>query len=404
MKILIVTQYFWPERFRINDVARGLIEKGHDVTVFTGLPNYPTGKFFEGYGYAGPYKQNWEGVKIVRAPLFPRGINKGWRLALNYLSFLVLGSLWAPFVCREKYDRIFVYQLSPVTGAFPAVVLKWLKRTPIYFWVTDLWPETLAATGTVKSPFALNLWGIFVKFLYDQSECVLVTSKGFIDKIAERGVSRKKLLYWPQWGENLFLETKINVNDALDVPTGFVLMFAGNIGTSQSFETLLDAAKILKKHEDIKWAILGDGLQKNWVAAEIKKHGLEKVFILLGSRPVEMMPAYYSKADVLLASLKKDPLFAITVPAKIQSYLPSEKPIIVSMDGEGADLVNEAGVGIACPANDANKLAEGVLKLYKASESERQEMGRRGKAYFLANFERRKLLDRLDTIMTRRLW
>ncbi len=406
MKILIVTQYFWPETFRINDIAKGLVEKGHEVTVYTGLPNYPKGKFFDGYGYTGPYRENWNGVSIVRAPLIPRGANKGWQLVLNYLSFFILGSVLAPFLCKGSFDRIFVCQLSPVTGSFPAIILKWFKRAPIYFWVTDLWPETLEATGIVKSKWALNLWGRLVKFMYDQSECVLVSSKGFIEKIKSRGISPLKIVYWPQWGEDQFLK-QIQVESSLKkatVPEGFVVMFAGNIGTSQAFETIVEAAKKLKQHQEIKWVILGDGLQKAWVANEIEKHSLQETFFLLGSWPSETMPYYYSKAQVLLATLKKDPLFAITVPAKIQSYLPSGKPLLVSMDGEGAELVRDSQSGLAGPAGDAEKLAANVLQLYETPEVVRREMGQRGRAYFLENFERGPLLTRLEDMLTRRLW
>jgi colanic acid biosynthesis glycosyl transferase WcaI len=401
MRICIVSQYFWPERFRINDIAQGLIEKGHEVVVLTGLPNYPEGKFSKGYGILGPYREKIEGVEVVRVPLFTRGENRGWRLVLNYLSFFFFASLLAPFVIRGRIDRIFVYQLSPVLAAFPALVLKFVKKAPIILWVTDLWPESLEATGTVQSEKALKLWGRVVKFLYDRCDKILVSSKGFIPKIQKRGIPLDKLSYWPQWGELLFAENRIlpDLDISSELPSGFIVMFAGNIGTSQSFDTIIDAATLLRNEEEIKWVILGDGLMQKWVKQEVEKRGLEKQVFLLGSRPVETMPTYYSKADALLASLKKDPLFAITVPAKIQSYLPSGKPIIASMDGEGAELIRDSKAGVASEASNPQDLSEKVLELYKMSETERSEMGNTGKEYFKNNFQRDDLLNYLDELM-----
>jgi len=401
VKILIVTQYFWPENFRINDLVLGLIERGHQVDVYTGLPNYPQGRFFDGYGLGGPYHQRYhDKINVIRCPLIPRGQKKGIQLFLNYFSFAFLASLLAPFLVRKKYDCIFVYQLSPVSAGLPAVILKFFKKIPIYFWVTDLWPESLKATGAVKSKTIIELVAKFVRFLYSQSDVILVSSKGFINKIVAQHVPLSKIHYWPQWAENLFL-TKIEHDDEKiksEIPAGFRVMFAGNIGTAQSFETIIEAAIILKDRPEIQWIVLGDGLQRPWAEEQKIKHGL-KNFHLLGTRPIEKMPQYFHYADVLLASLKKDPLFAITVPGKIQAYMASGKPLIVSMDGEGAELVKESGCGIACEANNAQELAEAVLKMYSFSSEKRSEMGNMAHSFFLDNFEREKLLSKLENLM-----
>ncbi len=405
MRILVVTQYFYPENFRINDICTSLKERGHEVTVLTGLPNYPQGKLYQGYGFfKGPFKEELNGIPIYRVPLIPRGNGHSIMLVLNYFAFMLIASVLAPFkLWGKKFDSIFVYQPSPVTVVVPAIVLRFFKKIPIYFWVTDLWPETLKATGVVKGKFSLWLWGKFVERLYSYCHRILVTSKGFIPKIQARGVSSKKIFYWPQWGEDMFLDYqlgKYSIKHPIDpLPEGFKIMFAGNIGSSQSFDTILAAAFELKSYQEIKWVILGNGVERDWVARQIKEKGLENQFFLMGSKPLETMPAYYEKADILLASLKRDPVFAITVPSKIQSYLPSGKPIIASMDGEGAELVEHAGAGIGCAASDPLQLKEGVLKLYQMKESERVEMGRRGKEYFIKNFTRQNLLDQLESII-----
>lgn len=400
MKILIVTQYFWPERFKINDIADGFVERGHHVTVLTGLPNYPHGKFFEGYSLLGPYIEKKDNIRIIRVPLIPRGSKRGLMLALNYFSFLVFSMLSCLFFIGSKFDRIFVYQLSPVTSALPAIPLRFITGAKVHLWVTDLWPETLQATNIVKSEISLKLWGILVKFLYDKCDEILVSSKGFINKINDRGIPLNKLKYWPQWAEQLFSDgvKDKNLLPVKELPSnGFKIMFAGNIGTSQSFDTIVDAAETLKiqGYKDIKWLILGDGLQKNWVEQEITKRNLNDCFYLLGSKPLESMPYYYALSDVLLASLKQDPLFSITVPAKVQSYLPSGKPILVSMDGEAADLILEAEAGVHCKASSVESLVEGVLKLYNMTKEERDLMGKKGREFFFKNFEREKLLDKL---------
>jgi glycosyltransferase involved in cell wall biosynthesis len=402
MKVLIVTQYYWPERFKINDIAQGLCEKGHEVTVLTSIPNYPVGKFFNGYGLLGPYFEKRDGINIVRVPQFPRGNKKGVLLALNYLSFMIIASVLGPLLLLgKKFDRIFIYQLSPVTAAFPAIVMKWVKRAKLYFWVTDLWPESLVAAGVTRSPRILKLVAKFVKFMLDQSDLVLLSSKGFNTNMIKRGIPQDKLVYWPQWGEKLFYETKI-VEDKLprnEIPNGFVIMFAGNIGTSQSFDTIVDAAEKLSSHKDIHWVVLGDGLKRSWVEQEVRSRGLDQNFHLLGSKPMESVPFYYSLSSALLVSLKEDPIFSITLPTKVQSYLASGKPIIVSVDGEASNIATENHCGVSCKASCVESLVSGVLELYNKTEDERIIMGNNGKDYFYKNFERELLLNKLESLM-----
>src|SRR5690349_8507872 len=180
MKILIVSQYFWPESFRINDLALGLKERGHNVTVLTGMPNYPSGRLFSGYAMFSPTKEIFEGIPILRVPLIPRGSKGRWRLALNYISFALCASLLAPLRCKGPFDIIFVFEPSPVTVGIPALVLKKLMQAPIVFWVQDLWPESLSATGAVKSQRVLQWVANLVGYIYRRCDCILVQSEGFI--------------------------------------------------------------------------------------------------------------------------------------------------------------------------------------------------------------------------------
>ena len=398
MNVLIVSQYFWPENFRINDVAIGLKERGYEVTVLTGQPNYPTGSFFSGYGFFKRSRENYCGVEVIRVPLLPRGNGSGWRLVLNYLSFAIVASLIGPFRCRARYDAIFVYAPSPITVAFPALMLKMLRDIPVVLWVQDLWPESILATGAIQSEIILSVVRCMVRFIYRGCNQVLVQSKAFFSPIQNFGVDLKNIRYFPNSAEGFYkpISLQEDAPEQKGVPNGFRIMFAGNIGAAQDFRTILSAAEKLRTYGDIHWLILGDGRMAPWVREQIVTRQLESTVHLLGRHPVESMPRYFSLADAMLVTLKKEPIFALTVPAKVQSYLACSKPIIAALDGEGARIVKEAHAGLTPAAEDSDELAEVVLEMYRMSAEERQAIGENGRKYFELNFERNMLLERLD--------
>lgn len=397
MKILVVTQYFWPEQFKVNDLCSGLIERGHEVTVYTGLPNYPAGQFFKGYSYLGPYKEINNKVKIIRVPLIPRMGNKGLNLAINYFSFCLFSTLLAPFLVRGNYDKIFIYQVSPVFASLPAIFLKYLKKAPVILWVADLWPDSLSATGAVKNKFILDAVAKFVQFIYSRSDKIFISSRGFQRKIEQMGVKTEKIKFWPQWAENFF-DNKESSGDYADdrIPGGFIVMFAGNIGSAQDFATIVNAATILKNNEGIKFVILGDGLMKDWAEKEVVARNLTKTFIFLGRKPVETMPYYYSKADAMLVSLTDTELFSITIPAKVQTYLASGRPIIASLNGEGADIINEWHAGLSCRASRPGDLAATIEKIASFPKDKLEEMGANAYKCYKSEFEREKLISILE--------
>lgn len=397
MKILIVTQYFWPESFRINDLALGLKQRGHEVEILTGMPNYPAGKLYPGYGFFSPAEQRFEGMRVVRVPLLPRGSSRNWRLAANYASFVLSAALLGPLRCRGSYDAIFVYEPSPVTVALPAILFKAIKHAPLLFWVQDLWPESLSATGSVTSPRLLRWVRRMVDFIYRRCDLILVPSPGFIGHVLASGVGRERIAYLPNWAETPFrplAQPPTGVGE--DMPAGFRILFAGNIGSAQSFETILAAAERTRIQRDVHWVIVGEGNMRSWVSDEIRGRGLTEQVHLLGQRPVDTMPGYFAAADALLVTLRRDPVFSLTVPSKIQSYLACGRPIIAAIDGEGASIIAESGAGLSCPAQDADQLAAAALALYHMPAERRQTMGQKGRAYFEANFEREMLLDRLQ--------
>lgn len=398
MRILIVTQYFWPETFRINDVVHGLRDLGHEVAVLTGLPNYPEGRFFKGYGFFGPFRDDYSGIPVYRVPLVPRGGGGVLRLGLNYLSFLVTSVVLGLPRMRQRFDAILVYEPSPVTVVLPALLLKRLRGTPVLFWVQDLWPESLSATGMVRTPWILALVERMVRFIYRHSDRILIQSQAFRGQVLRLGAPQEKVVYLPNSAEAFYRPVNLEA-DAVErklMPDGFRVVFAGNIGAAQSFETIIEAATLLRDRPEIQWLVLGDGRMRESAVAEVEFRGLKDRVHFLGRFPPESMPRFFALADVLLVTLKRDPVFAITVPSKLQSYLACGRPIVAALDGEGARVLNEAGAGRTCPAEDPQALAAAVLALYDMPKQERERLGVRGRAYFEAEYERGILLQRLS--------
>ena len=401
MKILIVTQYFWPEDFRINDLALGLLDRGHEVTVYTGKPNYPGGRFFPGYSFFGQTIENYQGVRVIRAPLIPRGDGGALRLVLNYFSFAFFASLLAPLRCPGPYDVILVYEPSPVTVGLPALALKWSKNVPVLFWVQDLWPETLSATGAIRSRWMLGLVDRLVRFIYRHCSLVLAQSQAFAPYLQAQGVPEARIRYFPNSAEALYQPVAVDAHasERKLMPQGFRVMFAGNIGAAQDFETILAAAERLKAHPGIQWVVLGEGRMLPWVESQVELRGLQRSFHLLGRHPVESMPHFFVLADAMLVTLRKEPIFTLTIPSKIQSYLACGRPIVAALDGEGARVVQESGAGLAVGAGDAAALAEAVLTLSRMPGQARAEMAGRARAYFEAHFAAGKLLPQLEDWM-----
>lgn len=396
MKILVVSQYFWPENFRINDLVKEWVTRGHEVTVLTGKPNYPDGQVFPEFAREPERFNRYEGARVHRVPMLVRSQGPV-RLMLNYLSFVIGGCLWGPWLLRGlRADVIFVYEPSPITVGIPAVLLGRLKRAPVVLWVLDLWPETLAAVGAVRSPVVLRMVGHLVSFIYNRCALVLGQSRAFLGSIGHYCRDRSKVRYFPSWAESLFLQTDGAL--APEVPPAtdtFSILFAGNIGEAQDFPAILDAAELLRHNERVRWLIVGDGRRFEWVKGEIARRQLHERVLLLGRFPVERMPSFYAHADALIASLKADPTFSMTIPGKVQSYLLAGKPILGMLDGEGASAIEAAGAGLVCPAGDAQGLVSAIERMAGMSADERLAMGARGRQYAESEFDRDRLMDRL---------
>jgi len=395
MRVLVLSQYYWPEGFQINDVVRSLVARGTDVDVLTGKPNYPEGAVFRGYRAWGCLVEKREGANIYRVPLLPRGANSALRLAMNYLSFVVAGLLCGPWLLRgRRYDCIFVYAPSPILQVLPALFLGWIKRCGVIVWVQDLWPDSLEATGYVRNPRLLRVVEMLVRVIYRNTDLLLVQSHAFVAPVTQLAAGRP-VAYLPNSVDPVFYNPPtVPVPEITELNSGFPVVFAGNVGAAQAVETIVEAATLLMGHPHIRFVVFGQGSRRNWMLAQVEALGLTNLH-LAGRFPVETMPGLLRKAAVLLVTLADEPIFRATVPNKIQAYMAVGRPILACLNGEGARLVVESGAGIAVPAQDARRLADAVLQLYAMAQDARDRLGENGRRYFKANFDHDQLVDQL---------
>lgn len=400
MKILLISQYFYPEEFKCNDVAFELVKRGYEVTVATGIPNYPGGTFYKGYGLLKKRKEVVKGVNVIRIPLIPRGKGTGLQIAINGFSWAIVASVWAFFhALKSKYDYVLVHESSPVMQAFPAVIVKKMQKIPFFFWVLDLWPESLTSAGGITNKYVLGVFTAMVRYLYSQSDKILISSKGFKQSICSKGNFAHKIIYFPNWAEDII--TGQTCYDTPRLADGFKVMFAGNIGEAQDFEHILEAALKLKENNDIKWIIIGSGRKRPWLLNFINENGLQDTVYSLGAFPLSAMPSFFSQADVMLAALKDELIFNVTVPAKLQTYMAAGKPVVAMLNGDGAQLIDDAKCGFVSPAGDYNDLSRNILRLKEMSKEELTILGLNGKEFYNEYFDKSRCIDHLFELFSK---
>ncbi|MDP3667449.1 MAG: glycosyltransferase family 4 protein [Sediminibacterium sp.] len=406
MRILIVSQYFWPESFTINHLASTLRDQGHNIVVVTGKPNYPDGKIFEGYRSSGINREIYDrDIELFRVPLRPRGKSGALNLLRNYFSFVWSGLRWFPFLLKGyEFDAILVFAGSP-NVAIPALPLKWIKKAHLALWILDLWPESLAATGFIRNRVILRLVAVLVKWTYYCADTILVQSKAFLVPVSCLTRPDKVVYY----ANSVDISKPDEKNDS-SVPSEllevlkshFCIVFTGNIGTAQSIDTLVNAASYLKDLSNVRIVLVGSGSMSNWVNEIKDKLKLDNL-IVAGRFPMSAMPIIFKHSAGLVATLKNEEIFSYTIPGKIQSYLAAGRPIIAAINGEGARIVTESGAGLTCIAEDSLSLANCVRILYAMSEEDRIQMGVSGNRYFLQNFEIKQQASRLVEILEQRI-
>ena len=392
MKVLVVCQHFYPENFRINDICYELVKKGHDVTVLTGLPNYPEGKVLKEYKWFKNRNQVINGVKIKRCSLVGRG-KSTLMMGINYLWFAFFGSLKAMFM-KKDFDIVYVFQISPITMAWPAILVKKIKKIPLIIHCLDQWPISVTVGPIKKESFIYKILYKISRWTYNQADTITLSSKSFekyfID-VLNISKKEKKLIYYPSYAESCYEGIKKEKNDKFD------LVFAGNIGPAQSVETIIEAANILKEEKDIFFHIVGDGLSRKNCEELANKYNLKNIKFY-GYFPVEEMPRFYSKADAFLITMVSNEVVNNTLPAKIQSYMVAERPIIGAISGEVKDVVTEADCGLCCESLDHKGLAE-LIKEAKKDKNKLKKWSENSKKYYLKYFEKEKSIEDLIKIM-----
>lgn len=401
MRILLVTQYFYPENFKSNDIAFELSKRGYKVDVLASIPNYPEGVFYKGYGVFRKRKENIDGVHIYRVFNIPRG-RKASKigLALNYVSYAFNASLWAIWfsIFKKKYDAIIVHQVSPITQAIPAIVLSKLTGAKVYTWVLDVWPEAFVSATHINKPGFIKFFDKITKWVYKGSYKILISSRRFVDSISKKGDFSNKIEYFPNWSEDMLLK-----GDAValpEIPNGFIVMITGTMGVSQNLESIVEAARLLRDIQEVKWVFVGDGSRRRWLEDYVKEHHLERAVYWLGRHPYNTMPSFYAKADALLVTLNEnyDDL-KIVVPARLQSYMSAGKPVLAMIGPGGRDIVEESDCGYAVGGNDYEGLADVIRNKVLTDKAGFAQKGNNGREYFLKYFTKNNCIDNLEKII-----
>lgn len=395
-RILVVSQHYWPENFRITDICRGFVESGVEVDVLCGLPNYPKGEWFEGYRYMGPRRQQHEGVQIFRAGEVPRRGNTAARIFLNYVSWPLCALFSLPRLHGRHYDAVFCYETSPVLMMVPAIVYAKLHRVPLCTYVLDLWPENLYSVLPVKNRALRAVAAGVSHWLYRRSDALVGMSDALGEKL--RAIApRRTVAVVPQYCEDLYARDVHDEALAARFAGRFCVVFAGNISPAQDLGLLVACAKRLaaQGRRDIHFCIVGDGMSRAQLEADIDSAGVREYFTFEGMQPVERIPAYHTMAGALFAALAKSDDLGLTVPAKITSYMAAGRPVLVAADGEAARAVQSAGCGLACAAGDEEALCRNLVRLADMPAEARATLGKAGRGYFRAHYRRSLLLQRL---------
>ena len=406
MKICIFTNHFYPEDFKVNDIAFELAKQGYDITVLTAIPDYPKGKFFEGYSLFKRRRELVNGVNVIRLPIIPRGKGGAIRLVLNYVSYFFCLSIFTFFHSFfHTYDRIFVHLTSPFFIGVCARKMARQQKIPLLFWVLDLWPESLISAGGISNPLIIKSQIRMVQKVYNQCDKILISSRGFEKSICEKGDYKDKLVYFPNWAEEVKGAAPIDFDIKEIKPFGeentFIILFAGNIGEAQNLDTVMEAAKLLKEHKQVKFVFVGDGRRREHLQNLVKEYELEETVFFPGRFPIETMPVFMKAASVLLFSLKDELCFNLTVPAKVQFYMSQGKPILAMINGDGAELVKEADCGIAVNAGDYEALAKAVYSMSEMAKDDLEILGNNGKRFYRNNFTKEQRMNQLEQMLNK---
>lgn len=393
--ILVISQYFFPENFRINDICEEWIERGYEVTVVTGIPNYPQGDFFNGYGFRKKNRENYKGINIIRLPIVPRG-NSAFKLVLNYLSFVISGGIWALF-SKLNPTHVFIFEVSPMTQALPGIWFAQKKKIPCFLYVQDLWPENVEIVTGIHNKNILNVIGKMVDYIYKRTTKIFTTSNSFVTAISKRGVSLEKLKFWPQYAEEFYRVIGDKKNHSETDVLSFV--FTGNIGNAQGLEILPKVAAKLKKlklKRKVKFTLVGDGRYKTELINLVNINGVDDMFNFVDKQPAELIPEILARHDVAVITLANSKLFSMTIPAKLQSYMACGMPILASVEGECASIIKESNSGFSSSPDDVSSMVNNIIKFIDLPLEELRKMKINSENYCTEFFNKRNLMNEMD--------
>ena len=397
--ILVVSQYFYPEQFRINDICIEWIKRGYKVTVLTGIPNYPYGKFYKGYGLLKKHKETYCGINIIRIPIFPRG-NNPIMLILNYVSFVLSGFIWKT-VTNIKADIVFIFEVSPMSQALPGIWFAKRRKIPCYIYVQDLWPENVEIIAGIKNKYLIGAIGKMVDYIYSRCTRILTTSISFVMSINKRGVPIEKIEYWPQYAEDFYKPIENVTIDEIPLDGAFNITFAGNIGYAQGLNILPKVAVMLKEMKvdrKIRFNIIGDGRYKNELIELVNKNNVADMFNFISKQPSTRIPEFLAASNAAFLSFADNPIFSMTIPAKLQSYMACGIAIIAAADGETNRIINESKSGKCSQAGNVKKLVDNIIELSTISDIEIKQLGKNSREYYDKHFNKQQLLNKIDEL------
>ena len=401
MNILVFSQLYSPETATITDLCKELSKKGHNITVMTGLPNVPVGKIFKGYGFFSKLREEIDGVDVRRNWLVPRGSGTNLRMVLNYMSFVLFCSLGLFRLRGKSFDVVLVNQLSPITVALPAILYKFIYRTKLVMWVHDLWPDSVIAAKAMSKNLAYKMIGKIVKFIYSHVDFFLPQSLAMLKTLEDRGISKEIMKFTPNPIDEIFGNPTSSIKKETLPNKSCCFMFAGALGAAQDLNTIIHATNLAREEVDISILFVGDGRAMSAAKKLTIELGLFEEIKFLGRHPVEEMPKFYAKADFMLVTLLDEPIFAVTVPLKVQTYMSAGKPIICNVKGETARVINEASCGFSVPPEDHHALAKALVTAAKTSDSDRLKMQRSAQNYFKNNYSKKLIIDSVEAVLER---
>lgn len=399
MKILIISQYFYPENFKINDIAISLLKKGYEVEVITGIPNYPFGDYYDGFKFWSNNDGIYKGIKIHRAKLIPRKKGGKIMLSLNYLSFVFFG-FFKLMSINKGFDRVLTFAPSPITVGILGLIASLKFNAKTFLWVQDLWPESVKDAGNINNKVILKCLDYLTKRIYYYTDIILIQSEFFRNYLRNQKVNDDKVYYLPNYAEKFYKPLDSDEIIKNSFGNGFSVLFAGNIGEAQNLKILVDAARIIKDQEyNVKFIIIGDGRFKNDLRLYIDKLNLNNLFTFLGYIEPTQIAKYFASADSLYISLKPAEIFSLTIPSKLQTYMACARPIIASIGGITAKIINDSNCGFTSNPGDSKLLAKNIIKMIKLSNQERVLMSTNAFKYYKKNFDKKIIMNKLETLL-----